>query len=240
MIAFLLGLQGGYTKHSCFLCSSNSRANEQHYLDKNWPARKDLIPGSHDVLNSSLIERSKILLPPLHIKLGLAKQLVKALKPTSRAFRHIRQMFLSISEAKVKGGMIVGPQIRRMLASEELEEQMSDLERNARQAFRMIVKGFLGNHRRSDCAMVVSNLIESYEKLGCCMGTSAKFSPRQQQVQNFPQLVIKFILKNIRTVEIPWLRVQISAGRALKERQCTLKEQAWYVNVRGSVQWKGV
>ena len=27
---------------------------------------------------------------------------------------------------------------------------------------------------------------------------------------------------------------------ALKERQCTLKEQAWYVNVRGSVHWKGV
>ena len=49
--------------------------------------------------------------------------------------------------------------------------------------------------------------------------TSAKFSPRQQQVQNFPQLVIKFILKNIRTVEISWLRVRISAGRALKERQ---------------------
>ena len=71
------------------------------------------------------------------------------------------------------------------------------------------------------------------------IGTSAKFSPRQQ-VQNFPQLVIKFILKNIRTVEIPWLRVRISAGRALKERQCTLKGQAWYVNVRGSVHWKGV
>ena len=46
-----------------------------------------------------------------------------------------------------------------------------------------------------------------------------------EQVQNFPQLVIKFILKNIR----------ISAGRALKERKCTLKGQAWYVNVRGSV-----
>ena len=61
-----------------------------------------------------------------------------------------------------------------------------------------------------------------------------------EQVQNFPQLVIKFILKNIRTVEIPWLRVRISAGRALKERQCTLKGQAWYVNVQGSVHWKGV
>ena len=29
-------------------------------------------------------------------------------------------------------------------------------------------------------------------------------------------------------------------ARALKERQCTLKGQARYVNVRGSVHWKGV
>ena len=115
MIAFLLELQGGYRKHSCFLCLWNSRADEQHYLIKNWPACQDFTPGSHNVLNSSLIERSKILLPPLHIKLGLAKQFVKALKPTSCAFRHITQMFPSISEAKVKGGIFVGPQIRRML-----------------------------------------------------------------------------------------------------------------------------
>ena len=37
-----------------------------------------------------------------------------------------------------------------------------------------------------------------------------------------------------------WLRVRISAGRALKERQCTLKGQARYVNVWSSVHWKGV
>ena len=105
----------------------------------------------------------------MHIKRGLAKQFVKALKSTSRAFRHIRQMFPSISEAKIKGGIFVGPQIKKILASEELEEQMSDLERNAWQAFRMIVEGFLGNHRRDDYAVVVSNLIESDEKLGCRM-----------------------------------------------------------------------
>ena len=115
MIAFLLGLQGGDTKHSCFLCLWNSKADEQHYLVKNWPARKDLTPDSHNVLNSSFIKRIKILLAPLHIKLRLAKQFVKVLKPTSRAFCHIRQMFPSISEAKVKGGILVGPQIRRML-----------------------------------------------------------------------------------------------------------------------------
>ena len=35
------------------------------------------------------------------------------------------------------------------------------------------------------------------------------------------------------------MQVQISAGRALKERQCTLKGQARYVNVQGSVQGGG-
>ena len=104
MIAFLLGLQGGYTKHFCFLCLRDSRADEQHYVIKNWPPREDLTPGFHNVLNSPLIERSKIILSPLHIKLGLAKQFVKSLKPTSRAFRYIRQMFQSISEAKGRAG----------------------------------------------------------------------------------------------------------------------------------------
>ena len=175
MIAFLLGLQGGYTKRSFFLCLWNSRADDQHYVVKNWPPREELTPGFHNVLNPPLIERSKILLPPLHIKLGLAKQFVKSLKPTSHAFRYIRQMFPSLSEAKVKGGIFVGPQIRRMLASEELEEQMSDLERNAWQAFRMIVEGFLGKHRRDDYVLLVSNLIKSYEKLGCRMSLKLHF-----------------------------------------------------------------
>ena len=153
----------------------NSRADKQHYLVKNWPAHKDLTPGSHNVLNSSLVERSKILLPPLHIKLGLAKQFVKALKPTSCVFRHIREMFSSTFEAKVKGGIFVEPEIRRTLASEVLREQMSDFERNAWQAFRMIGEGFLENHGRDDYAMIVSNLIESYEKLGCRMSLKLHF-----------------------------------------------------------------
>ena len=76
-------------------------------------------------------------------------------------------MFPSISEAKVKEGIFVEQHIRRMLASEELEGQMSDLVRNAWQAFMMIVEGFLGKHRRDGYAMLVSNLIKSYETLGC-------------------------------------------------------------------------
>ena len=76
-------------------------------------------------------------------------------------------MFPSISEVKVNGGIFVRPQIRKMLASKELEEQMSDLEINAWQDFKMILERFFGNHRRDDYATVVPNLIQSYERLGC-------------------------------------------------------------------------
>ena len=62
-----------------------------------------------------------------------------------------------------------------MWESEELMEPMSDLQKNAWQAFRMIVEEFLGNHRRDDYAMVVSNLNESYEKLGCRMSLKLHF-----------------------------------------------------------------
>ena len=78
-------------------------------------------------------------------------------------------MFPNLSEAKLKGGIFVGPQIRKMLASKKLEESMSDVEQNAWQAFPMTVEGFLGNHRTEECVRVVANLIQNYKNLGSCM-----------------------------------------------------------------------
>ena len=92
-------------------------------------------------------KEEKILLPSLQIKLGLKKQFMKSLSPQSEAFKHIRLMFPNLSEAKVKGGIFIGPQIRQVLASEELENKMSSVEKNAWQAFRLVVKGFLGNKK---------------------------------------------------------------------------------------------
>ena len=73
MIGFLLGLQGGYTKHSCFPCLWNSRADNEHYVIQDWPVREELIQGSHNVIHKALVQREKVLLHPLHIKLGVAK-----------------------------------------------------------------------------------------------------------------------------------------------------------------------
>ena len=123
MLGLLLGLQGGYTKYSCFLCLWNSRADGEHYEKVHWPTREELTPGMYNIIREPLISREKILLPPLHTKLGLVKQFVKVLD-FEEFFQEICSMFPKLSEAKIKGGIFVGPQINTMLKSETSEEKM--------------------------------------------------------------------------------------------------------------------
>ncbi|KAJ4435232.1 hypothetical protein ANN_23810 [Periplaneta americana] len=139
-----------------------SRATDQHYTQKIWAQREHLIPGKHNVIHEALVPREKILLLPLHIKLGLVKQFVKALEPNSVAYLHIRKMFPHLSDAKVKGGIFTGPQIRLMLSSQELEQKMTDIERNAWKAFRAVVTGFLGNKKSDNYEEIVASLLEHY------------------------------------------------------------------------------
>lgn len=169
MLGFLLGMQGGYTKYSCFLCLWNSRADDQHYSKIHWPERQGLTPGAYNVKNKPLVPVSKVLLPPLHIKLGLAKQFVKSLDANGDAFLHIRFMFPKVSTAKIAGGIFIGPQIKQMLACKELEEKMNMCEKSAWQAFRQVVNGFLGNNKCDNYKELVEQLINSYSVMGCRM-----------------------------------------------------------------------
>jgi hypothetical protein len=73
VIGLLLGLQRGYTKCPCFLFKWNSRARDKQWETVHWPEREQLQPGSKNVSNVSLVDREKILLPPLHTKLGMMK-----------------------------------------------------------------------------------------------------------------------------------------------------------------------
>ena len=79
MVNFLLGEQGGHTKYPCFLCYWDSRSNEEHWVRKEWPPRNTIKPGEKNIVNNPLVDRKNIILPPLHIKLGLVKQFAKHL-----------------------------------------------------------------------------------------------------------------------------------------------------------------
>ncbi|GFV38650.1 uncharacterized protein TNCV_4412041 [Trichonephila clavipes] len=89
VISMLLGQQSGYTKFPCFLCEWDIRDRKQHYVKQTWPIRKALIPGVKNVERQSLVDPKKILFPPLHIKLGLMKQFVKALDKEGECFKYL-------------------------------------------------------------------------------------------------------------------------------------------------------
>ena len=75
-----------------------------HYKKKR-PLRKDNTPGEYNVTNENLINPKKVLMPPLHIKLCLIKQFVKALDRNCSSFKSIT----GINYAKLKEGIFVFP-----------------------------------------------------------------------------------------------------------------------------------
>jgi len=89
LIALLLGLQQGFKKYCCFICEWDSRAQSLHPSRKDWPVRKSLEPGIMNVQNQPLVEPSKILLPSMHLKLGLMKYFVKAMNQEEAAFTYL-------------------------------------------------------------------------------------------------------------------------------------------------------
>ncbi|QQP36671.1 Uncharacterized protein FKW44_021839, partial [Caligus rogercresseyi] len=81
--------------------------------------------GSYNVIAEPLVPPKNILLPPLHIKLGLMKFFIKALSKEGRAFQYILRKFNNITEAKLHAGIFNGPQIRKLLKDANFENSMS-------------------------------------------------------------------------------------------------------------------
>jgi len=101
----------------------------------------------------------KVLLPPLHIKLGLLKQFVKALDFKGETFQGVRAMFPKLSDAKLKSRKFVGRQITTMFKSRILEEKMTVTEKSAWQAFLGVVEVFLRKNKDLNYKQIVKTLI---------------------------------------------------------------------------------
>jgi hypothetical protein len=71
VLCMLLDQQAGYTKYPCSMCEWGSSARSQHWEQKHWTPRTSLEPESKNILRKSLVDPNKILVPPLHIKLGI-------------------------------------------------------------------------------------------------------------------------------------------------------------------------
>lgn len=181
----LLGQQSGFTKYPCYLCLWDSRDKKNHYVKKEWPTRVKLNVGTHNVIRTPLIQPSKYLLPPLHIKLGLIKQYVKALDKNGDCFQYLREKFPAISDAKLKEGIFNGPQIRTLFRDANFTGKMNDTERAAWVSFKDVSQNFLGNNKSENYRTLVEDLVTNYKNLGCLMNLKLHFL--DSHIDHFPE-----------------------------------------------------
>ena len=105
IVAILMGLKKNYCKQQCFLCLWEGRETDKHYTDHVWEKREQFKKGEDSVINAPLVPKEKIILPPLHIKLGIVKNFVVALhKRNSRAFHKIQSILPKLSSSKIEHG----------------------------------------------------------------------------------------------------------------------------------------
>ena len=165
----MLGQQGGYTKHPCFLCYWDSRATDQHWVKKDWPEREDLAVGDKNIINKPLVNLDRIILSPLHIKLGLMKQFVKALSKDGDYFNYITKTFPGLSMEKLKAGIFDGPQIRKLMQDQAFTARITVVERAAWCLYVSVIRKFLGNTKASNYWNLVDMMLKNFQVLDARM-----------------------------------------------------------------------
>lgn len=176
MVALVLGLQLGYTKFGCFLCEWDSRDRSSHYIRKDWPLRKELIPGSKNVLTEPLAHRDQILLPVLHLKLGLVKNFVKKLQKDGGAFAYLKTLFPELSEGKIKEGVFVGPQIRKLMKNDvEFIKTLTEMEIETWLSLKKMISDFLGSKRAHNHEELIQDMLTNFKEMGVNMSLKIHF-----------------------------------------------------------------
>ena len=59
------------------------------------------------------------------------KNFMKCMDKTGRGFEYVRNKFPNVSDAKVKEGIFIGPQIRELIEDKQFDEDLNETEGNA-------------------------------------------------------------------------------------------------------------
>ncbi|UYV72933.1 EPM2AIP1 [Cordylochernes scorpioides] len=147
----------------------DSDRREQQSDDTNFEA------GHKNIVNPPLIDSENIYLPPLHIKLGLMKNFVKAMDRNASGFAYLKQKCSSIIDAKIKEFVFVEPQIQEFLQDGNFQNSLNEVEAAAWNSFRNVCKNFLDSVKVENYRDIVNDLLLFYKALGCNISLKIHF-----------------------------------------------------------------
>lgn len=126
VISLLCGAKGGNASFPCFKCDWNShdKENDQYTYQGYTNPNPEIASGKN---GGNRVPLDKVLMPPLHIKLGIVQKFLKLVFVTNdKAYRVLKDgMFKRRSENKVKGGTVNGPEIRKIMRNTQFEKALN-------------------------------------------------------------------------------------------------------------------
>ncbi|GBO41656.1 hypothetical protein AVEN_134408-1 [Araneus ventricosus] len=113
------------------------------------------------------------------------KLFVKALPKDGECFKYLCDQFPGLSQAKLKEGVFVRPDIRKMMKDENFETKMETNERKSWESFKLGIISFIGNKKNPNYKSIVEEMIENFKILGC--STSLKVHFLDSHLDYFPE-----------------------------------------------------
>ena len=95
---------------------------------KDRPKRTNFVSNKSNVKYETLIPQENENLLPLHVKLVLIKIFVKSMDKNGKEFLYWKSVFFKLHDFKSKEGIFVGPQIRKLMKNNELNENLTEKE----------------------------------------------------------------------------------------------------------------
>ena len=186
VVGLLSGIKSGFAKFQCFLCHFEGRQRHLHYVNHDWQQRHDVEPiGEFSIHADALVPRENIYLPPLHIKLGLFKQYVKAMDQSGVGFMYLDNKFKNkMSSNKIKEGIFIGTQIRELMNDENFTNILQGKELVAWRCLVDVVNNFLGKHRSRNYEELVRNMLKAFKDMDVKM--NLKIHLMESHLDRFP------------------------------------------------------
>jgi len=142
---------------------------DRHYCERQWPLRGETILGQKNVAHRALVDKMKICLPPLHLKLVLIKIFVKVLNKEREGFDYLRQKFPCISKGKIKESIFVSPQVKRLFQDPDFKNKFNAAEKRTCDTSENVRRNILGNKNQETKYKSCYELRSSYRTLVCNM-----------------------------------------------------------------------
>ena len=133
----------GLQQYGCYMCLWQSR-KKNRYGHADWPFRTSHVVGKENQKSKPLILQNRILLPPLHIKLGIVKNFITSILSNLSAAERLHTLFPNLSGMKLKAGVLTGPDIKKLVNDEIFAGELSLDQLGAWNAVKAVLQSFLG------------------------------------------------------------------------------------------------